>query len=501
MSFISDSLRAFKEFKNAPVKGGLLQTALEGVKKKVIILVPTSTDPTLRWNLTLLLMQLIWSDVAPGAVITGALLSLLTMFAEQPGHMVRALANDPDLEAQIVDVTKGKGDDIKFTSRGVDLEQQRQQYIKLVEQSVKQPGRSWPFTLAERNFPSVDTTEEFQIAISSVTLQVWILLTKAVTAPDTARDSEQRRWIKYLQQRRAKKDFQIVTAWLDIVRVRIAEDISVRRFMVEILIEVTRATGTKSRIIEMIADVGNYISEAGMAGFFLTIKYGIETKYPALALNELQGDLNTVLHLMKYYKEQGEKAPYLVLLEDSAQAKFAPGNYALLWSYAMGVGVTLDRAMNNLNYMRSYLEPTFFRLGQDMVNKLEGSVDRRVAEELGLTGDQIEALKGLAKTEMQDRGQINYKSQITGFDTNALADDEADSDDDDDDISPSAGPPRIIPRRTIEPGTRSLATAKLEELRANLARRSTQNPTIPKEEPTTSGREQEMTDLDALKNV
>ncbi|BBG92168.1 nucleocapsid protein, partial [Feline paramyxovirus 163] len=241
------------------------------------------------------------------------------------------------------------------------------------------------------------------------------LLTKAVTSPDTARDSEQKRWIKFLQQRRVDADYKLQNRWLDIARVKMASDISIRRFMVEILIEVRRSTGVKGRIIEMIADVGNYIEETGMAGFFLTIKYGIETRYPALALNEFQGDLTTVMNLMKTYKSLGEKAPFLVILEDSAQTKFAPGNYPLLWSYAMGIGTTLDRAMNNLNFNRGYLEPGFFRLGQDVVNSSEGSVDNMMAKELNLTQEQILSLKAMIKNNDQALNQSGGSQRRLGF--------------------------------------------------------------------------------------
>ncbi|AIF74186.1 nucleocapsid protein, partial [Bat paramyxovirus] len=261
----------------------------------------------------------------------------------------------------------------------------------------------------------VRTTEEFQIAIMTVTLQVWILLTKAVTAPDTARESETRRWIKYLQQKRAYADYQLKPRWLEVARTRMAEDISVRRLMVEILIEVGKMSGSKGRIVEIIADIGNYIAETGMAGFHLTIKYGIETRYPALALNEFQSDLTTILQLMKLYQEQGDRAPYLVILEDAVQTKFSPGNYPLLWSYAMGVGTAIDKSMGHLNYHRPYFEAAFFKLGQDVVNHLEGSVDTKIAAELGLSETQISDLKTLTKGVTSERGSKVQHSRTSRF--------------------------------------------------------------------------------------
>lgn len=415
MAQLIEGLSNFRLFKNNPPKSGILSNVLGGIRKKVIILIPGTSDPELRWDLLVLTLMLIWSHTSPGSVITGAFFTLLSLFADQPAQLLRTVGNDPDIEAQFIEVTlTGKGD-LKLSSRGADLSEQKRKYEEIAAAGPERESDPNPFAkLKIRDF-TVRTTELLQQAVGTVTLQIWILLTKAVTAPDTARDSEQRRWIKYIQQKRADDEFRLKSRWLDVARNRIASDISVRRLMVEILVEINKIQGTKSRIVEMIADVGNYIAETGMAGFHLTIKYGIETRYPALALNEFQSDLTTLIQLMKLYQEQGEKAPYLVLLEDSVQTKFSPGNYPLLWSYAMGVGTAIDRAMNGLNYNRPYLEPGYFKLGQDIVNKMEGSVDTKIAAELGLTGEQIAELKSITQAGGQERSVAPSRSRTSRF--------------------------------------------------------------------------------------
>ncbi|WJL29516.1 nucleocapsid protein [Piparella virus] len=415
MATLVENLTKFKDFKSNPPKTGLLTSSLSAIKKKIVILVPTSNSPLLRWELTVLSLQLIWSSASPGSVITAAFFTLLTLFAEQPAQMLRTVGNDPDLEVQFVEVGVTQSGRIKFASRGADLTSQEDRYMEIAVQGPTDTDGNNPFSKIDIRSWVVKTTEEFQIAIMTVTLQVWILLTKAVTAPDTARDSENRRWIKYLQQKRAHADYQLKSRWLEIARNRMAEDISVRRLMVEILIEVNKMSGAKGRIIEVIADIGNYIAETGMAGFHLTIKYGIETRYPALALNEFQSDLSTILQLMKLYQEQGDRAPYLVILEDAVQTKFSPGNYPLLWSYAMGVGTAIDKAMGHLNYDRPYFEAPFFKLGQDVVNQLEGNVDTRMAAELGLSDQQITELKDLTKGNVADRTARTGRGRTSRF--------------------------------------------------------------------------------------
>ncbi|UQM99604.1 nucleocapsid protein [memana virus] len=402
MASLNDSIREFKQFKSHPPGKGALHSAFQGVKNKIIVLVPVGMSPKARWMLMFFLLQLVWSDIAPGSVITGALFSLLTIFSETPAQLIQAMIGDPDIEIQIIDVTDFTNGKPKLATRGLTLQKVEDQYAIIARTPPKGSNNNNPFVVKEMNKLIPRTVEELQISVGTVTLQIWILLAKAVTAPDTARDSEVRRWLKYTQQRRADKLYRLENKWCDNARSRIASDLPVRRLMVNILMEINSSTGVRGRIVEMIADVGSYIEEAGLAGFFTTVKYGIETRYSALALNELQADLSTVLGLMKFYRTLGEKAPYLVILEDSAQVKFAPGAYPLLYSYAMGIATALDRSMQGLVYDKNYLEAAFFRLGRSMVHHLEGNIDTKMAKELGLTEEQTNQLKQILRSDGSD---------------------------------------------------------------------------------------------------
>ncbi|UBB42366.1 nucleocapsid protein [Jingmen Miniopterus schreibersii paramyxovirus 1] len=426
MSNLFGTLKEFKDFKNGPIRSGILHGSLGGIKKKVIVPVPADSNPTRRWWALKFLLQLVWSFRAAGAVATGALLSLLSFFAEQPAQMLRNLLDDPDLEAHIVELTMAGDMDPKFATRGLDMTEQEYRFRDIANAGPGGGAAPEAFVHAQANVDEIRSTEELQKAISTVTLQIWILLTKAVTAPDTAKESEQKRWIKLLQQKRVDDFYRLKNQWLDLIRDKISGDISVRRYMVQILTTINKSSGTRGRLLEAIADIGHYISETGMASFFLTIKYGIETRYAALALNEFQGDLSTMIGLMKLYKEQGDKAPFLVILEDSIQTKFAPGNYALLWSYAMGVGTALDRSMANLNFNRAFLEPNYFRLGQEVVNRMEGNVDSKMVADLGLTGEQIAELKNIVKDEGQAQGNVQLRPRVSALGVTDYIPDEED---------------------------------------------------------------------------
>ncbi|UQM99578.1 nucleocapsid protein [denalis virus] len=430
MSGVLSALRDFKDAKLKPRGDGLTRGAISSLKHKVAVIVPGQEGAKLRWQLLKLLIGVAWSDAATPSVQTGVMLSLISLISESPSNMVRRLNNDPDLAITIIEFTMTAEGEMRFASRGMSYDEQMASYIRMRDTAPQAAGGEQPFEDAEAWNQEDLPLDEYMIANTTVQVQLWTLLIKAVTAPDTARDSEQRRWLKFVQQRRVEAFYKLHSIWLDKIRQLLAANLSVRRYMIRTLIEIQRMGQAKGRLLEVIADIGNYIEESGLAGFQLTIKYGIETRFAALALNEFQGDLATIERLMKLYLEMGPNAPFMVLLEDSIQTKFAPGNYPLLWSYAMGVGSALDRAMANLNFNRPYMDYGYFRLGYRIVRQSEGSIDARMAQELSITAEEQAKLKTLISNmgtredneTVEARGgnfQIADLETTEGEDTNA----------------------------------------------------------------------------------
>ncbi|ATW63184.1 nucleocapsid protein [bank vole virus 1] len=395
MSGVLSALKEFKDAKLRPKHDGLTRGAITSLKHKVAVIVPGQEGSKVRWQLLKLLIGVAWSDAANPSVQTGVMLSLISLISESPANMVRRLNNDPDLAITIVEFTINSEGELRFASRGMSYDDQMSTYLRMRDNAPQAAQGEHPFEESDAWNQDDLPMDEYMIANTTVQVQLWNLLIKAVTAPDTARDSEQRRWLKFVQQRRVEAFYKLHSIWADKVRNLLAADLSVRRYMIRTLIEIQRMGQTKGRLLEVIADIGNYIEESGLAGFQLTIRYGIETRFAALALNEFQGDLATIERLMKLYLEMGPTAPFMVLLEDSTQTKFAPGNYPLLWSYAMGVGSALDRAMSNLNFNRPYMDYGYFRLGYKIVRQSEGSIDSRMANELELSPQDQARLRAL----------------------------------------------------------------------------------------------------------
>uniref|UniRef100_A0AAU0QM32 Nucleocapsid n=1 Tax=Lechcodon virus TaxID=3095318 RepID=A0AAU0QM32_9MONO len=401
----------FREYQANLGRQGKPLAATATLTTKIIVYNPSSKSSALRWEIAKFAMRLMWSPAASHSVKVGAALTLLSSHAENPGAMIRSLVNDPDIEVVIVDVGDFDMGVPRLERRGEKAEQQMDSYRRILDRSPQEPL----FYNPEIDDVDIADAGSFLVAISSVLAQVWILVAKSVTAPDTAEESENKRWAKYVQQRRVSPDYLVSSRWIGAARNLISTDLSVRKYMVEILIEVKKSGVSRGRLNEMVADIGNYIEETGMAGFFLTIKYGLEMKFPVIVINEFQADLLTLQTLMRMYMELGPRAPYMVLLEDSIQTKFAPGNYPLLWSFAMGVGTTLDRSMGALNINRSYLEPIYFKLGQNVARKNAGSVDKKLAAELGLTDEQSAEIREMMQEVTTQRHETNIQAREGKF--------------------------------------------------------------------------------------
>nr|AFC87751.1 nucleocapsid protein [Peste des petits ruminants virus] len=403
MATLLKSLALFKRNKDkAPTASGS-GGAIRGIKNVIIVPIPGDSSIITRSRLLDRLVRLAGDPDINGSKLTGVMISMLSLFVESPGQLIQRITDDPDVSIRLVEVVQSTRSQsgLTFASRGADLDNEADMYFS-TEGPSSGSKKNW-FENREIIDIEVQDAEEFNMLLASILAQVWILLAKAVTAPDTAADSELRRWVKYTQQRRVIGEFRLDKGWLDAVRNRIAEDLSLRRFMVSLILDIKRTPGNKPRIAEMICDIDNYIVEAGLASFILTIKFGIETMYPALGLHEFAGELSTIESLMNLYQQLGEVAPYMVILENSIQNKFSAGAYPLLWSYAMGVGVELENSMGGLNFGRSYFDPAYFRLGQEMVRRSAGKVSSVIAAELGITAEEAKLVSEIASQTGDER--------------------------------------------------------------------------------------------------
>nr|DAZ91182.1 TPA_asm: nucleocapsid protein [Raton olivaceo morbillivirus] len=417
MSTLFSTLKNFKKSKLSgviPSGGG---ASLTGLKTTVIVPVPTDQDIALRWKLTTSLVKIIWNPDASMSIVIGAMISLLSIFVENPTGLIQRIFNDPDLNIKIVEViwADDNEDDLTFASRGADLTEQASNYFRLTMELLGFRRTVAPFENNKEVPYRVDDAEEFQLLLSSILAQIWILLAKAVTAPDTAAEAEGRRWTKFVQQRRVLASLRFSKEWLDTCRNRIAESLGIRRYMVGLMIDIKRTPGMRPRIGELILDIANYVEEAGIAGFILTIKFGIETALPALALREFASELNTLENLMVLYRDLGDNAPYMLLLEMSAQNKFCPSNYPLMWSYSMGVGAQIERSIGGLNYNRPYFELPYFRLGQEMVRRSAGTVNPATADAIGINPADKDLLKEVVDAAQTQTSEVSRPVNPTGL--------------------------------------------------------------------------------------
>nr|QCY54414.1 nucleocapsid protein [Henipavirus nipahense]QCY54423.1 nucleocapsid protein [Henipavirus nipahense] len=415
MSDIFEEAASFRSYQSKLGRDGRASAATATLTTKIRIFVPATNSPELRWELTLFALDVIRSPSAAESMKVGAAFTLISMYSERPGALIRSLLNDPDIEAVIIDVGSMVNGIPVMERRGDKAQEEMEGLMRILKTARDSSKGKTPFVDSRAYGLRITDMSTLVSAVITIEAQIWILIAKAVTAPDTAEESETRRWAKYVQQKRVNPFFALTQQWLTEMRNLLSQSLSVRKFMVEILIEVKKGGSAKGRAVEIISDIGNYVEETGMAGFFATIRFGLETRYPALALNEFQSDLNTIKSLMLLYREIGPRAPYMVLLEESIQTKFAPGGYPLLWSFAMGVATTIDRSMGALNINRGYLEPMYFRLGQKSARHHAGGIDQNMANRLGLSSNQVAELAAAVQETSAGRQESNVQAREAKF--------------------------------------------------------------------------------------
>ncbi|KAA5737797.1 hypothetical protein F3G24_28480, partial [Klebsiella pneumoniae] len=115
--------------------------------------------------------------------------------------------------------------------------------------------------------------ETFLDMCYSVLMQAWIVTCKCMTAPDQPAASIEKRLQKYRQQGRINPKYLLQPEARRIIQNVIRKGMVVRHFLTFEL-QLARAQSLVSnRYYAMVGDVGKYIENCGMGGFFLTLKY------------------------------------------------------------------------------------------------------------------------------------------------------------------------------------------------------------------------------------
>nr|QUX37466.1 nucleocapsid protein [Avian metaavulavirus 6]QUX37472.1 nucleocapsid protein [Avian metaavulavirus 6] len=387
---LQDALVAPTKKKVDSAPSGLLRVGIP-------VCVLLSEDPEERWGFVCFCMRWIVSDSATEAMRVGAMLSVLSAHASNMRSHVALAARCGDADINILEVESidHQNQTIKFTGRSNVTDGRARQMYAIAQDLPPSFSNGSPFSNREieDNYPT-DMSELLNM-VYSVATQIWVAAMKSMTAPDTSSESEGRRLAKYIQQNRVVRSTILAPATRGECTRIIRGSLVLRHFLIT---EIKRATSMGSNTTRYYATVGDaaaYFKNAGMAAFFLTLRFGIGTKYSTLAVSALSADMKKLQSLIRVYQSKGEDGPYMAFLEDSDLMSFAPGNYPLMYSYAMGVGSILEASIARYQFARSFMNDTFYRLGIETAQRNQGSLDETLAKELQLSGAERRAVQEL----------------------------------------------------------------------------------------------------------
>nr|ASX97514.1 nucleoprotein [Human respirovirus 1]ATV91605.1 nucleoprotein [Human respirovirus 1] len=236
-------------------------------------------------------------------------------------------------------------------------------------------------------------TYGYPACLGAIIVQVWIVLVKAITSSAGLRKGFFNRLEAFRQDGTVKSALVFTGDTVEGIGAVMRSQQSLVSLMVETLVTMNTSRSDLTTLEKNIQIVGNYIRDAGLASFMNTIKYGVETKMAALTLSNLRPDLNKLRSLVDIYLSKGARAPFICILRDPVHGDFAPGNYPALWSYAMGVAVVQNKAMQQYVTGRTYLDMEMFLLGQAVAKDADSKISSALEEELGVTDTAKERLR------------------------------------------------------------------------------------------------------------
>nr|CAA59442.1 nucleocapsid protein [Orthorubulavirus mapueraense] len=359
----------------------------ETIKSTIKVFILNSDDPRLRWKMMNFCLRLIMSDAAKISRKVGAMITLFSLPASGMQNHVRLADRSPDAQIERIEIEGFAPDSFKLILN--ERSSMTQEEINSLDFMARELPKGFQGKTVYLNVDAeglvCDEVEQFLDRAYTVLLQVWILACKCMTAYDQPAASIKKRTDKYKQQGRFLATYTLQAQAQATLQNVIRQSLIVRQFMAYEL-QISRHQGTiTNRYYALVGDIGKYIENAGMSAFFLTIKYALGTRWQPLALAAFSGELTKIKSLMMLYRDLGENARYLALLEAPQMMEFAPANYPLLYSYAMGIGTVLDAQMRNYKYGRDFLNPVFFQFGVETARKQQSAVDVKMAAELGVT--------------------------------------------------------------------------------------------------------------------
>nr|AAL09050.1 nucleocapsid protein [avian paramyxovirus 1] len=384
------------------------------LKVEVPVFTLNSDDPEDRWNFAVFCLRIAVSEDANKPLRQGALISLLCSHSQVMRNHVALAGKQNEATLAVLEIDGFTNSVPQFNNRSGVSEERAQRFMVIAGSLPRACSNGTPFVTAgvEDDAPE-DITDTLE-RILSIQAQIWVTVAKAMTAYETADESETVRIYKLMQQGRVLKKSIPHPVCRSAIQLPIRHSLVVYISLVSELKRRRNMAGGTLTLPNLIGVADSYTRNSGLTAFFLTLKYGINTKTSALALSSLTGDIQKMKQLMRLYRMKGENAPYMTLLGDSDQMSFAPAEYAQLYSFAMGMASVLDKGTGKYQFARDFMSTSFWRLGVEYAQAQGSSINEDMAAELKLTPAARRGLAAAAQRVSEEIGSVDIPTQQAG---------------------------------------------------------------------------------------
>nr|QOJ55628.1 nucleocapsid protein [Mumps virus genotype G]QOJ55635.1 nucleocapsid protein [Mumps virus genotype G]QOJ55999.1 nucleocapsid protein [Mumps virus genotype G] len=406
---MSSVLKAFERFtieQELQDRGEEGSIPPETLKSAVKVFVINTPNPTTRYQMLNFCLRIICSQNARASHRVGALITLFSLPSAGMQNHIRLADRSPEAQIERCEIDGFEPGTYRLipNARANLTANEIAAYALLADDLPPTINNGTPYVHADVEGQPCDEIEQFLDRCYSVLIQAWVMVCKCMTAYDQPAGSADRRFAKYQQQGRLEARYMLQPEAQRLIQTAIRKSLVVRQYLTFELQLARRQGLLSNRYYAMVGDIGKYIENSGLTAFFLTLKYALGTKWSPLSLAAFTGELTKLRSLMMLYRDLGEQARYLALLEAPQIMDFAPGGYPLIFSYAMGVGTVLDVQMRNYTYARPFLNGYYFQIGVETARRQQGTVDNRVADDLGLTPEQRTEVTQLVDRLARGRG-------------------------------------------------------------------------------------------------
>nr|ACK43781.1 nucleoprotein [avian paramyxovirus 1] len=390
------------------------------LKVDVPVFTLNSDDPEDRWNFAVFCLRIAVSEDANKPLRQGALISLLCSHSQVMRNHVALAGKQNEATLAVLEIDGFANGMPQFNNRSGVSEERAQRFAMIAGSLPRACSNGTPFVTAGAEDDAPEDITDTLERILSIQAQVWVTVAKAMTAYETADESETRRIISICSKAGSKRNNILYPVCRAQSNSRSDSLLAVAQSFFW-LAEPQERVGNTVQVVplliySLVGDVELQYIRNTRANCILLDTSSTEShkEHQPLHLVASQATSQKMKQLMRLYRMKGDNAPYMTLLGDSDQMSFAPAEYAQLYSFAMGMASVLDKGTGKYQFARDFMSTSFWRLGVEYAQAQGSSINEDMAAELKLTPAARRGLAAAAQRVSEETSSIDMPTQQVG---------------------------------------------------------------------------------------